>query len=101
MSPRLFIQGLLMLNVPNVQIAQNSKLHFSVPLAKCALLFLNLIIWLSHLLTSGSECLGNSEVVRYLYRIRISSCSNPLLQTKQKRAKPLNLTTFTTHCAKS
>lgn len=33
-------------------------------------------------LTSGSECLGNSEVVRYLYRILMSSCSSPLLQAQ-------------------
>lgn len=36
----------------------------------------------SHLLTSGSLCLGNKEVVRYLYRILMSSCSSPLLQVQ-------------------
>lgn len=39
----------------------------------------------SHLLTSGSVCLGNREVVRYLYRILMSSCSSPLLQARPQR----------------
>lgn len=33
--------------------------------------------------TSGSMCLGNSEVVRYLYKILMSSCSNPLLKHQE------------------
>lgn len=33
--------------------------------------------------TSGSICLGNREVVRYLYKILMSSCSNPLLKHRK------------------
>lgn len=55
----------------------------------CLLLFY-LPLVRSHVLTSGSECLGNSEVVRYLYRILMSSCSSPLLQT-QPQIRPYNL----------
>lgn len=36
------------------------------------------------MLTSGSLCLGNREVVKYLYRILMSSCSSPLLPAKRK-----------------
>lgn len=63
----------------------------------CLPYFLHLLFHLalvhSHLLTSGSVCLGNREVVRYLYRILMSSCSSPLLQVQPQRKKitPFNL----------
>lgn len=37
--------------------------------------------------TSGSMCLGNSEVVRYLYKILMSSCSSPLLKHQESSVK--------------
>ena len=41
--------------------------------------------------TSGSICRGNRDVVRYLYRIRMSSCSSPLL--KHPKCTALGCTT--------
>lgn len=37
--------------------------------------------------TSGSICLGNRDVVRYLYKILMSSCSNPLLKHQKGTVK--------------
>lgn len=44
------------------------------------------------LLTSGSVCLGNSDVVKYLYRILMSSCSSPLLHVQSQ--KEIQLSTY-------
>lgn len=67
--------------VSHTNIKQSPVAHLSTHLHLPSTMCMSSSIECNH--TSGSMCLGNSEVVRYLYKILMSSCSNPLLKHRE------------------